>query len=71
MLRFRYPTPSAAWVTEQKEQGGLKDPIISVYHIGYEGPLSLVATLLGGQSKIIPRVDDALEALVKASHIRE
>jgi len=47
------------------------DPIIRVYWIGYEGPLSLVATLLGGHSKIKPRVDDAVEAVVKASHIRE
>jgi len=47
------------------------DPIIRVYQIGYEGPLSLAATLLGGHSKIKPRADDALEALVKASHIRE
>jgi hypothetical protein len=32
----------------------------------------LVATLLGeGHSEIKPRVDDALEAMVKASHIRE
>jgi len=30
--------------------------------------LSLVATLLEGHSKIIPRVDDTLEAAVKASH---
>jgi len=34
--------------------------------------LSLVATLLGaGHSKIKPRVDDTLEGVVKASHIRE
>ena len=34
--------------------------------------MSLVAILLGeGQSKIKPRVDDALEAAVKASCIRE
>jgi len=33
---------------------------------------SLVATLLGeGHSKIKPRVDNALEAVVKASRIRE
>jgi len=32
----------------------------------------LVATLLGeAHSKIKPRVDDTLEAVVKASHIRE
>jgi len=32
----------------------------------------LVATLLGeGHSKIKPRVDDSLEAVVKASHIRQ
>jgi len=32
----------------------------------------LVATLLGeGQSKIKPRADDALEAVAKASRIRE
>jgi len=48
------------------------DPIIRVYQIGYEGPLSLVATLLEeGHSEIKPRVDDTLEAVVKASHIRE
>jgi len=35
------------------------------------GPLSLAATHLGGHSKIKPRVDDTLEAVVKASHIRE
>jgi hypothetical protein len=33
--------------------------------------LSVVATLLGGHAKIKPRADDALEAVVKASHIRE
>jgi len=34
--------------------------------------LSLVATLLGeGHSKIKPRIDNALEAVVKASRIRE
>jgi len=33
--------------------------------------LSLVATLLEGHSKIKPRVDDTLEAVVKASHIKE
>jgi len=33
--------------------------------------LSLVATLLGeGHSEIKPRTDDALEAVVKASHLR-
>jgi len=31
----------------------------------------LVATLLGGHSKIKARVDDTLEAVVKASRIRE
>jgi len=31
----------------------------------------LVATLLGGYSKIKPRVEDTLEAVVKASHIKE
>jgi len=31
----------------------------------------LVATLLGGHSEIKPRADDMLEAVVKASHIRE
>jgi len=62
MLGLRYPTPSAAWVTEQKEQGGLMYPIIRVYQIGQEGPLSFVATLLGeGHSEIKPRVDDTLE----------
>jgi len=30
----------------------------------------VVATLLGGHSKIKPRVDDALEAVVKASRIK-
>jgi len=33
--------------------------------------LSLVAVLLGGHSKIKPRVDDTVEDVVKASHIRE
>jgi hypothetical protein len=34
--------------------------------------LSLVATLLGkGHSEIKPRVDDAVEAVAKASHLRE
>jgi hypothetical protein len=62
----------SAWVTEQKEQGGLIDPIIKLYQIGLEGPLSLVGTLLGEVlSKIKPRVDDALEAVVKASRIKE
>ena len=62
----------AARVTEQTEQGGLIDPIIRVYQIGKEGPLNLGATLLGeGHSEIKPRVDDTLEAVVKASHIRE
>jgi len=71
-LFFTVILPSAAWVTEQKEQGGLTDPIIRVYQIGQEGPLSLVATLLGGgHSKTKPRVDDALEAVVKASRVRE
>jgi len=51
-------------------QGGLMDPIIRVYQIGQEGPLSLVATLLGGHSKIKSRLDDALEAVVKARHVR-
>jgi len=52
--------------------GGMMDPIIRVYQIGLEGPLSLVATLLGqGHSEIKPTVDDTLEAVVKASHIRE
>jgi len=32
--------------------------------------LSLVATLLGGHSKIKSRLDDALEAVVKARHVR-
>jgi len=32
--------------------------------------LSLVATLLGGHTKIKPKIDDALEAVVKASHIK-
>jgi hypothetical protein len=45
---------------------------IRVYQIGLEGPLSLVATLLGeGHSEVKPTVDDTLEAVVKASHIRE
>jgi len=45
---------------------GLIDPL------NKERPLSLVATLLGEEhSKIKPRVDDTLEAMVKASHIRE
>jgi len=62
----------AAWDTKQKEQGVQMDPIIRVYQIGKEGPLSLVATLLGeGHSKIKPRVDDTLEYVVKASHIKE
>ena len=62
----------AAWVTQQTEQGVLMDPIIRVYQRGQEGPLSLVANLLGeGHSKTKPRVDDALEAVVKASHLRE
>jgi len=48
------------------------DPIIRVYQIGLEGPLSLVATLLGEvYSEIKPRVDDTLEAVVKGSHTRE
>jgi hypothetical protein len=48
------------------------DPIIRVYPTGQEGPLSFVATLLGkGHYNIKPRVDDALEAVVKASRIRE
>jgi len=48
------------------------DPIIRVYQIGWERPLSLAATLLGeGHSKIKPQVDTALEAVVKASHVRE
>jgi len=35
-------------------------------------PRELGATLLGeGHSTIKPRVDDALEAVVKAGHIRE
>jgi hypothetical protein len=51
--------------------GGLKDPIIRVYDRGQEGPLSLVANHLGGHSEIKPGVDDTLEAVVKASHIRE
>jgi len=72
MLRLRQPTPSAPQVTQQTEQGGLMDPIIRVYQIGHEGPLSLVATLLEeGHSKINPRVDDTLEAVVKANHIRQ
>jgi hypothetical protein len=33
--------------------------------------LSLVVALLGGHFKIKPRVDDALEAVVKANHLRE
>jgi len=34
--------------------------------------LSLVATLLvEGHSEVKPRVDDTLEVVVKASHIRE
>jgi len=34
--------------------------------------MSLIATLLGeGHSKIKPRVDDILEAVVEASRIRE
>jgi hypothetical protein len=61
----------AAWVTEQKEQRGLVDPTIRVYQIGEEGTLSLVATILGGHSKIKAWIDDALEAVVKASHIME
>ena len=37
-----------------------------------EGTLSLFATLLGeGHTKIKPRVDDALEAVVKVSRIRQ
>jgi hypothetical protein len=48
------------------------DPNIRVYQMGYEGPLSLIVTLLGeGHSEIKPRVDDTPEAVVKASHIRE
>jgi len=48
------------------------DPIIRVYQIWQEGPLSLVATLLReGHSEIKPRVDDTLETVVKASHIRQ
>jgi len=47
-------------------------PIIAVYQIGQEGPLGLVAILLGkGHSEIKPKVDDTLEAVVRASHIRE
>jgi len=39
---------------------------------GVGGTLELVATLLGeGHSKIKPRVDYALEAVVKARRIRE
>jgi hypothetical protein len=59
----------AAWVTQQKEQEGMIDPIIKVYKIGLVGPLSLVAILLGGHSHIKPGVEDALEAVVKASHM--
>jgi len=33
--------------------------------------LSLVATLLGGHSKIKPRLYDTLKDVVKASHIKE
>jgi len=48
------------------------DPIIRVYQIGLEDPLSLVATFLGdGHSEIKQTVDDTLEAVVRASHIRE
>jgi len=47
------------------------DPIIRVYQTGQEGPLGLIATLLEGYFKIKSRVDDTLEAVVKASHIRE
>ena len=66
------PIPLAARVTEQTEQGGLINPIVRVYQVGYEGPLNLAATIVGeGQSKIKPRVDDTLGAVVKASHIRE
>jgi len=61
----------AAWVTEQTKQGCLMDPIIRVYQTGQEGPLGLIATLLEGYFKIKSRVDDTLEAVVKASHIRE
>jgi len=47
------------------------DPITRVYQIGWEGPLRLVATLLGeGHSKIKPSVVDGPEAVVKASCIR-
>jgi len=49
----------------------MMDPIIRDYQIGEEGPLSLVANLLGGHSKIKAGVHDALEAVVKASHIME
>jgi hypothetical protein len=62
MLGLSYPTPTAAWVTEQTEQGGVMNPIIRVYQIGLGGPLSLVATLLGeGHSEIKPWVNDTLE----------
>jgi len=62
----------AAWVTQQKEQEGLIDPTIRVYKMGLMAPLSLVTILLGeGHSHIKPEVEDALEAVVKASHIRE
>ena len=47
------------------------DPIIRVYQIWQEGPLGLIATLLGGHFEIKSRVDDTLETVVKASHIRE
>jgi hypothetical protein len=33
--------------------------------------MNLVAILLGGHSEIKPRVDDTLEAVVRASYIRE
>jgi len=47
------------------------DPIIRVYQTVEDGPLSLVATLLGEHSKIKAGVDDTLEVVVKASHIME
>ena len=56
----------------QAEQGGLTDPNIRAYQIGQVGLFSLGATLLGeGHSKNKPQVDNTLEAVVKASHIRE
>jgi hypothetical protein len=62
----------AAWVIKQTKQGCLMEPIIRVYQIGQEGPLGMIAIFLGeGYFKIKSKVNDTLEAVVKASHIRE